>query len=567
MKMNEIRVRMDEWFFTQALVGYKNILDAYGEKVKTTYDGIIVEKQHLEKMADAFFSFYLNEYSVVHREERILRGLHKQFKEGKKGVKTPINQRLNAQKKSANRYFKDTKEGVKLAEFADLYRKQKKYSPEMDEWMNGFIEMLHTDDIDEKLTSNFFKAVHLRPHFGQTSFLNVTHNRKTLEEQKDIFRKDFIDPIIAEWNLYESLKNNDEEQVEQVFSETDYQPFNAIKRAFRKKTIEEMKEYVQKNIPKCSLTDFPFGLKNFEEQVFSPLALSLKNARNMSWNANEKEYLPISSLARLLMFCSQAGATDTQGKSVFVFYGGPFDEIYQINRSYAHFKSHNKTFDQIVFDLVREQKTKADYLKKHYVIYEYESDYQAKKTLLDYMIMTPHVVKLFSDESELFKSVHYTIKSDMIRFLLKGIDTKHFISEELRKKVKDNYPVFDMIRLIQIRHLNQIFSKGDLNVDSSIEKRRIWALVKSAEKIKYKIGLKKAQGIAYRLLNAVRSNDKHTFMDTVMRVYISSDLEMPGLLLEVLHEENMDFATVGNAWIAGLVSKPNNQKEGEKNHE
>lgn len=567
MKMNEIRVRMDEWFFTQALVGYKNILDAYGEKVKTTYDGIIVEKQHLEKMADAFFSFYLNEYSVAHREERILRGLHKQFKEGKKGVKTPINQRLNAQKKSANRYFKDTKEGVKLAEFADLYRKQKKYSPEMDEWMNGFIEMLHTDDIDEKLTSNFFKAVHLTPYFGQTSVLNVTHNRKTLEEQKDIFRNDFIDPIIAEWNLYESLKNNDEEQVEQVFSETDYQPFNAIKRAFRKKTIEEMKEYVQKNIPKCSLTDFPFGLRNFEEQVFSPLALSLKNARNMSWNANEKEYLPISSLARLLMFCSQAGATDTQGKSVFVFYGGSFDEIYQTNRSYAHFKSHNKTFDQIVFDLVREQKTKADYLNKHYVIYEYESDYQAKKTLLDYMIMTPHVVKLFSDESELFNPVYYTIKSDMIRFLLKGIDTKHFISEELRKKVKDNYPVFDMIRLIQIRHLNQIFSKGDLNVDSSIEKRRIWALVKSAEKIKYKIGLKKAQGIAYRLLNAVRSNDKHTFMDTVMRVYISSDLEMPGLLLEVLHEENMDFATVGNAWIAGLVSKPNNQKEGEKNHE
>src|SRR5699024_12863510 len=99
------------------------------------------------------------------------------------------------------------------------------------------------------------------------------------------------------------------------------------KRAFRKKTIEEMKEYVQKNIPKCSLTDFPFGLRNFEEQVFSPLALSLKNARNMSWNANEKEYIPIYSLARLLMFCSQAGATDTQGKSVFVVYGVSFEEI------------------------------------------------------------------------------------------------------------------------------------------------------------------------------------------------------------------------------------------------
>src|SRR5699024_261711 len=134
-----------------------------------------------------------------------------------------------------------------------------------------------------------------------------------------------------------------------------------------------------------------------------------KNASKMSWNANGKEYVPIYSLARLLMICSQAGTTDTQGKSVFVFYGGTNDEIYAINPSYGHFRSNNKTFDQIVYDLVREQKTKADYLKKHYVIYEYESDYQAKKTLLDYMIMTPHVVKLFSDESELFKSVHYTI--------------------------------------------------------------------------------------------------------------------------------------------------------------
>lgn len=92
-------------------------------------------------------------------------------------------------------------------------------------------------------------------------------------------------------------------------------------------------------------------------------------------------------------------------------------------------------------------------------------------------------------------------------------------------------------------------------MDRSSEKKRVWALVKSAEEVRRKIGAKKAQGIAYRLLNSVRSNDKNTFMDTVMRVYISSDLEMPGLLLEALHEEKMDFATVGNAWIAGLISK------------
>src|SRR5690625_1757974 len=183
------------------------------------------------------------------------------------------------------------------------------------------------------------------------------------------------------------------------------------------------------------------------------------------------------------------------------------------------------------------------------------------------MIMTPNLMKLFADDSSLFNYMHYTVKSDVIRYLMQGIDTKQFITEQLRAKIKANYPIFEIIQLTQIRHLNQCYVKEANHVDSSMEKRRVWALVKSAEQVKYKIGVSKAQGIAYRLLNSVRSNDKNTFMDTVMRVYISSDLEMPGLLLEALHEEKMDFATVGNAWIAGLVSKPNDQSKGEGNDE
>src|SRR5699024_8991910 len=158
-------------------------------------------------------------------------------------------------------------------------------------------------------------------------------------------------------------------------------------------------------------------------------------------------------------------------------------------------------------------------------IYEYSSDYDSKKTLLDYMIMTPNVMKLFSEDSELFNYIHFSLKSEMIRFLLRNIDAKQLITTELREKIKHNYPVNDMIRLILIRHLNEVYKKEVHNVDSTIEKRRVWALVKSAEEVKRKIGTKKAQGIAYRLLNSIRSNDKHTFMDTVMRVYISSDLE------------------------------------------
>lgn len=565
--MEQVTVRMNEWHFNQGLVGFKKILEHYGERVKTTSDGIIVERKHLELLPEAFFDYYLKQYSVAAREERIVRMYHTRFKEGDRTIKTPLNQRLNDTKKKVERYYKDTPEGSKLIEVADLYRKEKKYVEEMDQWIDNFIQMLHTEEIDQKLTANFFKAVHLGPYFGQVSFLNVIHNKKDIQEQKEIFRKDFIEPIFEEWKLYQALQQKDEKAILEALESITHLP-NTIKRSIRKqKSAIEMNEYMKQQVHKCSLTDFSIALLSFDEGTFSPLALSIRNAINMTWNSNGKDLLPLCSLARLLLFCAQAGATVSQGKSVFVFYGGTFDEIYQTNQFYSNVKSSNKTFDEIVFDLVREKKLKADYMKKHYLIYEYESDYQAKKTLLDYMVMTPNLVVLFSEHEKLFKGIHYSNKGSLIRLLLRGIDSKQLISNVLREKITNSYSPFEVIQMIQIRHLNQIYAKGEEVVDSSKQRRSVWALVKSAEEVKYRIGEKKAQGIAYRLLNAVRSNNKNTFMDTVMRTYISCDLQMPGLLLEVLHEDKLDFATVGNAWIAGLVSKPNDSKEGEEQNE
>lgn len=561
--MEKMTVRMGEWFFTQALAGYKKILESYGVNVETVPDGIIVEKRHLELLPEAFFAYYLKQYSVASREERIIRGLHKKWKEGDSSVKTELNRRINDIKKKTEKYFSKTKEGARLIELAESYRKEKKYSEETDQWIDGFLELLKTEEIDHKLTANFFKTVHLNPYFGQVSFLNVSKNSLSLEEQKETFFKDFVLPVLEEWEFYEALEKGDRDEVLNIVGKS-ANSLSSLKRTFRKKTLEEMKAYIEREVHKCSFTDFPIALHSFDEGIFVPLALSIGNAINMTWDSNGKELLPLCSLARLLIFCSQAGATMSQGKSVFVYYGGTFDEIYQTNQFYARIKSENRTFDEIVFDLVREQKLRADYTKNHYMIYEYTSDYQSKRTLLNYMVMTPSLVRLFSDHANLFEKIHHTNKSGMVRLLLQGIDPKHFITEVLRGKVKNSYPSFEVVQMTIIRHLNQIYAKGDFEVDSNLEKRYVWALVKSAEQVKHKIGNdKKTQGIAYRLLNAVRSNDKNTFMDTVMRTYISCDLEIPGILLEALHENKLDFATVGNAWIAGLISKANERNGGE----
>ncbi|MBY6273416.1 MAG: hypothetical protein CW346_14540, partial [Bacillaceae bacterium] len=241
--MEKMTVRMGEWFFTQALAGYKKILESHGVKVETVPDGIIVEKRHLELLPEAFFAYYLKQYSVASREERIIRGLHKKWKEGDSSVKTELNRRINDIKKKTEKYFSKTKEGARLIELAESYRKEKKYSEETDQWIDGFLELLKTEEIDHKLTANFFKTVHLNPYFGQVSFLNVSKNSLSLEEQKETFYKDFVLPVLEEWEFYEALEKGDRDEVLNIVGKS-ANSLSSLKRPFRKKTLEEMKAYI-----------------------------------------------------------------------------------------------------------------------------------------------------------------------------------------------------------------------------------------------------------------------------------------------------------------------------------
>jgi|GEM_PF-5175556 len=59
------------------MVGYKRILNYFGLTVPTTSDGIIVTKDHLEQLPDAYFAYFLNKFDVAKQNERILRNWHR----------------------------------------------------------------------------------------------------------------------------------------------------------------------------------------------------------------------------------------------------------------------------------------------------------------------------------------------------------------------------------------------------------------------------------------------------------------------------------------------------------
>src|SRR5699024_4910876 len=139
---------------------------------------------------------------------------------------------------------KDHPEGKILLDFIDKYRKEKKYHEEMDDWLQTIIDAMKTKEIDEKLTSNIFKAVQLKEFYGQVSFLNVSKNKLYLEEQISLLKKDFVQPVFDEWNFMEYIKEENDAQLSELLVQTEHKGLTSLRRSLKKKTISEISNFL-----------------------------------------------------------------------------------------------------------------------------------------------------------------------------------------------------------------------------------------------------------------------------------------------------------------------------------
>src|SRR5699024_1617612 len=141
----------------------------------------------------------------------------------------------------------DDENGQMILENIKRYRKKRTYTEEMDHWLEKVIQGIHTETIkviqgihtetiNEKLTMNVIKTVYLQKlYFGQPSFVNVVHNAKTLEEQKEIFRKDYIQPVFDEWRLMDYIHRGDADNCRALLQQTEHKQLSSLKRPFNKR--------------------------------------------------------------------------------------------------------------------------------------------------------------------------------------------------------------------------------------------------------------------------------------------------------------------------------------------
>ncbi|MBO8172638.1 MAG: hypothetical protein H0Z33_12220 [Bacillaceae bacterium] len=596
----KLTLYMDDYLTSMGGVGFWRLFE-YGQKTGTIpaesswvefeANRMLINSEMLKLLPQLYFSYLLDEYSVAKREKQRLKKQRewgkreKNFPDYVKSVKGSFTTNLDKIKK----YFKETNEYQHLVDLQKRLKEIRRFQ-QYDELVTieeAFVDILSRPFIDEKLTLNFIKSPSLlQSFFGQPSFLNVSKNKLTLQEQIELMYQDYIKPVEEDLQFKKALKSSNIEEIKDILQNSRRQILKNWGKTIKKRSSEEIETYFE-NCLYCTFFEEWLATDNFEELTFTPLGLSKKNALNFLWNLDDKQPVPISSWAKLVLFMTPIGVTTyhRRFKGEYKFFhgfvyrhGSPKDQI-RSNQDFYDMKQNDSPFERIISRLLEQEKERAKFEKDtSFLFIEFSSDYDSKKTIIESFYMPKYLIQYFTNDtvSNLDKIRDYSFKEEFLRMILLGQDTKSLIFNHLRETIRRQQQSYgDFVAFLERQKIEWL-KKGVHNVKKNA--KRLYFLYGEGQKLRMKIleksqsrveetegndstGKKRIAAIAYRLLNAAKSGDKKQFLDTIFRLHLQANHSVSNLFLNALHEEEMDFTTVSGAFISGLLSEPYESEE------
>ena len=543
----KLRVYKNDWFFNMGIVGFLNILNKAEVKnqVAISEDYIEFNSCLLENFHHYYFDYFMNDNRDYDAYESINGRLdyHANNIKNNKDIKKSVEK--------IDKLLKERCDEIKNFnpyEYDELKRIQKeiktiKKESDIDRIENlikQIKEILEIDSIKQRVQYENYRKIVRDNYFGQVSFLNnscksysiklITLNKK-IEKDKDVNKI-----------------------VKFILNKLNY------------KYCDLCGEYHQK-------------VYKYEEKIFGILALSNVNM-NQLWKF-ENDYL-ICAICKLILFCTPAGVIQTKDDSYnsddkqfyrFVNIDGDIDDIYKSN-NYLRIKRECETpFNELIQDIVCDNIKKSEWILGNILFLEFKisANQGRKKCVLNYFNMPTYLAKFFVNEdgknSKLIQSIYnQKFKANVVDILLKNRDLKHLINISLRERIKENLEdskkikisTSDCYKAIKVRALINSYKKGiygmndkKLNVVKYAgHEIRDYYVNDNAKNVKNKIN-----GIAYKLLNAIKVGNKKDFMDTVLRIFMSAEKSVPSVFIEIMAEKDLDFESIGHAFITGLISE------------
>jgi len=308
-------------------------------------------------------------------------------------------------------------------------------------------------------------------------------------------------------------------------------------------------------------------IENFNIEMGFLNASGFDTSRKPShvWNYNND--IAICPICKLVYSCVPAGFTYVYDKGIFVNDNNSADSIVRISQKIREqiLKDEsfnpNTTYKSLIVAIQEKINDSFQYELSDIQVIRYEKEAyrfnilsrQCVKVVRGSKKELDRIIKSSYKEGEeyirLYEEVVKKLFNNENQFLLIHKLLVYKLSKQTNEIFYNVGNILDVIR-INFNYLKGVNCMRDKEKDELKTYSR--AGYNLREDYKNKHSENKLKGIAYRLLNSLKTNNQEMFMDTVLNCYLYTKKQVPYFFTDCLKEKEL-FKMIGYSFVSGLI--------------
>lgn len=551
----EIEIRANEWLQNAGIVGFLNIVGK--ENVRIDGQTLYFSTEVLENFETKYFNYFINEYKETLAWYKIVSYKEKMEYYRAEDFASFDEKALD----DLNKYIKDV---------VKFYLKKSNYIkvfPLIDSKANveGWLSKLSLIKLSKKQKFEEGKLA---------LFEEVKETYNQLDAIIDFCASEKGLKYLGAKNLIYSVINKGWEGVSFLYQKTKFiDPYEDYENAFLKPVFEYLDTDLSKSKYNCFICNQPIKNLNLGLSFMNDIGFDIKKKTSHVWDFNND--VATCPVCRLIYSCVPAGFTYVYGEGMFVNDSFSIDKLLDVNvhmrESILHFNNEginsNNPYRALVESITMEKEDKRRYELADIQLVRYENEHYR------FNILSKKMLHILNDSKTILKSLiecgykegnlNVNLYKEVIQHLMNNENLFTLIHKLIFYKQTDVKVYYDVSHIAGILEINTKFLRGvNVKMSEEIELDKVQFYGKLFKEGYYdKKSENKIPGITYKLLNALKVNDKDGFMDTLLNSYSYLSKPIPSEFIKVFSNKET-FKTIGYAFMLGVSGNRLKRKDG-----
>jgi len=582
--MRVITVKNSDWLFNCGILGLYNILKYNNDDddIVLSQDELTFPVSRLENFEEKYFSYLIDTYEKIFSIYRITsfeKFLQDHEESNLENFGEKSLERLNSQIEQVKKYLKSNSY-VSAYKMIDL-----DFDPISKEKELKKVSLKKNETTDDKK--------------GE-----IKAQMDILKEVVEFFKRKEVKKHVGGRNAMYSIIKNAWTNIS-IMNSQNKNP--DIYKEFNDYFVEPVKEYLDEidsgNLKaKYRCTSCNAKIKNLSIDLGFMREIGFDVNRKLShvWDFNN--YVAICPVCRLVYACVPAGFTYLYNRGIFVNFSMDLKEIRRINESIKFQVLSNSEGSNIIYRALQEQMNKKinetpSYELSDVQVVRFYNDQDKDSIFYRFNVITKSILKIIENCGKCFEVIRNGL-------FLDGNSTIYLYDEVMNSLMNNENQFLLIQKLMHYKlsmpdkakyNMNMIANILEINAEYlkevGIMEKEAKDMIKTAKSHGFYLQKayndyakkddsnsvsgagsngdtynKKLGSIAYRMLNALKTNNKHAFMDIMVNAHMYVQKAIPAIFAENL-ENDLNFKNLGYAFVTGMIGYADNNKGDGKENE